>query len=100
MLAPNMVPLIRQNIINRKANYADVDLVLKHYERFRTLQHELEQLRKKRNQHATLAKQLVLLENDYEREKMMDQHAKVGKDYKKQVQEREHEIEEIEHTLV
>ena len=30
----------------------------------------------------------------------MDQHAKVGKDYKKQVQEREHEIEEIEHTLV
>ena len=28
MLAPNMVPLIRQNIINRKANYADVDIVL------------------------------------------------------------------------
>ena len=47
-----------------------------------------------------MAKQLVLLENDYEREKMMDQHAKVGKDYKKQVQEREHEIEEIENTLV
>ncbi len=32
LLAPNMIPLIKQNIINRKANYANVDLVVKHYD--------------------------------------------------------------------
>jgi len=32
-----MVPLIRQNIINRKANYADIVAVLRHYEHHRTL---------------------------------------------------------------
>lgn len=37
LLQPNMVPLIRQNIINRKANYADIDGVLRHYEHYRTL---------------------------------------------------------------
>ena len=37
-----MIPLIRQNIINRKANYANVDIVIKHYDQFRHLQHELE----------------------------------------------------------
>jgi len=37
LLQPNMVPLIRQNIINRKANYADIDAVLRHYEHHRTL---------------------------------------------------------------
>lgn len=51
-----MVPLIRQNIMNRKANYANVDIVLKHYEQYRTLLFEVEQLRAKRNSHAVLAK--------------------------------------------
>lgn len=78
-----MVPLIRQNIINRKANYADIDAVLRHYEHYRTLQHELEQIRHKRNQHALLAKTLVKIEDDAEREKLMTQHNKVGKTYKK-----------------
>lgn len=49
LLAPNMIPLIRQNIKNRKANYADVDLVVQTYEKFRVLQYEIEQLRQKRN---------------------------------------------------
>jgi seryl-tRNA synthetase len=65
MLADNMMPLIRQNIINRKASgYADADLVLKHYTRFRQLQHEVEQLRHKRNQHAQLAKQIATIADD------------------------------------
>ena len=42
ILAPNMVPLIRQNIINRQANYANVDLVLKLYEQYRTLLFEVD----------------------------------------------------------
>ena len=66
-----MIPLLKQNIINRKANYADVDAVIRHYEQYRTLQHELEQLRARRNQHAILAKTLVKLEDDQEREKLM-----------------------------
>ena len=32
ILQPNMMPLLRQNILNRKALYADADLVLKYYE--------------------------------------------------------------------
>jgi len=78
-----MIPLIKQNIKNRKANYADVDLVVQNYEKYRVLQHEIEQLRQKRNQHAQLAKQIVQMSNDLEREKMMEQHSKVGKDYKR-----------------
>ena len=38
--------------------------------------------------------------DDVEREKLMDQHTKVGKDYKRQVQDREFQLDEVEHQLV
>ena len=40
------------------------------------------------------------MEDDEKREKMMEQHGKVGKSYKLQVQEREKLVDEIEHKLV
>ena len=45
----------------------------------------MDQLRKKRNEHATLAKQLVTIADDNEREDKLKMHSKVGKTYKKQV---------------
>ena len=75
IMQPNMIPLIRQNIINRKAtSYASVDLVSNLYDKYKVLLHEVEQLRMKRNQHAALTKQIVLLENDAEREKQLKRH--------------------------
>lgn len=40
------------------------------------------------------------MDDDEKRESMMVQHGKVGKSYKKQVQDREKQIDEIEHQLV
>ena len=57
VLSENNLPLIRMNVKNRKAQgYADPDRVAIVYQKFRTLKHELDQLRKKRNDHAQVAK--------------------------------------------
>lgn len=67
-----MMPLLRQNILNRKASYADADLVLKYYEQHRATLHEIEQLRHKRNQHAQNAKSLVTIDDDEKREEALE----------------------------
>ena len=100
LCADNMLPVLRQNIKNRKAIYADIDRVHTLYAQFRTLNTEMEQLRQKRNAHAQVVKQIVLMEDDHAREKKMGQHQKVGKDYKRQLQEREKLAIEVEHELV
>jgi hypothetical protein len=51
--ADNIQPLVRQNIKHRNASaYAKPDLVTNLYSQYKTLQFEIEQLRKKRNDHA------------------------------------------------
>jgi len=57
-------------------------------------------LRKRRNDHAALAKQLVTIEDDTLREDKLKEHTKVGKTFKKQVQDREKTLEIVEHELV
>ena len=43
LMQPNMLPLLKQNVINRKASsYANVDLVYNHYQKHRSLLKELE----------------------------------------------------------
>ncbi len=79
----NILPLVRQNVKNRKANYANPDLVAQLHNQFKTLKHEIEQLRQRRNEHAAIAKQIVTMDDDEKREELMNQHAKVGKSYKK-----------------
>lgn len=101
MLQPNNLPLIRQNVKNRKADsYADPDRVLVLHNEFKTIRYELDQLRKRRNDHAALAKQLVTIEDDALREDKLKEHTKVGKTFKKQVQDREKTLEIVEHELV
>ena len=86
VLTANNMPLIRQNVRNRKADsYADPDRVLALYTDFKHIRFELDQLRKKRNEHAALAKALVTIQDDYDREDKLKKHAEVGKSYKKQV---------------
>ncbi len=52
-LTPENMPLLRQNVKNRKAeSYADPDRVLTLFNDFRQIRHELDQLRKRRNEHA------------------------------------------------
>jgi TolA-binding protein len=86
MTADNILPLVRQNIKHRNAeHYAKPDLVSNLYSQFRTLQFEIEQLRKKRNDHSQIVKQLLTIENDVEREEKMRRHGKVGKTFRKQV---------------
>ena len=80
----NILPLVRQNVKNRKAEkYANPDLVATLHHQYRTLQFEVDQLRRRRNEHAALAKQIVTMDDDDKRESMMEQHTKVGKSYKK-----------------
>ena len=85
VLTPNNMPLLRQNAKNRKANYADPDRVLTLYNDHKKIRFELDQLRKRRNEHAALAKQIVTIDDDNDREEKLKAHSKVGKTYKKQV---------------
>jgi len=57
-------------------------------------------LRQKRNQHAPLIKQILLIEQQKQREKKLEEHAAVGKDYKKDIAQREAELDEVEKQLV
>lgn len=70
-------------MINRKAEaYANPDLVNKLYEQYRVLKYDIDQLRKKRNEHAAALKNVLLLEDEGKKEKLMEQHHKVGKSFK------------------
>ena len=101
MLQAKNMPLIRQNTKNRKADvYANPDRVLQLYNDHKIIRHELDQLRKRRNDHAAITKQIVTMEDDNKREEMMKQHVKVGKTYKKQVQDREKTLDTVEDELV
>ena len=69
---------------HRKAQgYADPDRVAMLYNRFRSLRFEIDKVRKKRNEHSQLARSLVTIADDEEREKQLDRHSKVGKSYKR-----------------
>jgi seryl-tRNA synthetase len=95
------LPLIKQNVINRKATgYANPDLVNHLYEEYRRMKFEIDQLRKKRNDHSQTLKNVLLIEEDDKREKLIEQHHKVGKSFKTDLQNREKEFEQIEAQLI
>jgi len=95
------IHLIRKNVINRKANrYANPDLVAHLYNEYRTQRYELDMAINKRNEHNKLIKQVVVMEDDFKREKKLEEHHKVAKCMKTDIQNREKKIGEIEHDLV
>ncbi len=47
------LPLIKQNVLNRKAqSYSNPELVNNLYEQYKQAKYDIDQLRKKRNEHA------------------------------------------------
>ena len=57
VLTENNIPLLRQNVKNRKAqSYADPDRVVSLYNEHKQTRFELDQLRKRRNEHSQLTK--------------------------------------------
>lgn len=95
------LPLIKQNVLNRKAEgYANPDLVHNLYEQYRVLKYDIDQLRKKRNEHAASLKNVLLIEDEGKKEKLMEQHQKVGKSFKTDLQTREKEFEALEAQLI
>jgi hypothetical protein len=57
---------------------------------------EIDQLRKKRNEHAAALKNVLLIEDEEKREKLMESHHKIGKSFKNDLQNREKEFEMLE----
>jgi seryl-tRNA synthetase len=95
------LPLIRQNVINRKAQgYANADLVNHLYEEYRKAKFEIDGLRKKRNEHAAALKNVLLIEDEGKKEKLMEQHQKIGKSFKTDLNQREKEFEALEMNLI
>jgi seryl-tRNA synthetase len=95
------LPLIKQNVLNRKAgSYANPELVNHLYEEYRKLKHDIDQLRKKRNEHAAAIKNVLHIEDDQHREKLLEAHHKVGKTFKTDLQQREKDFEELEYQLI
>lgn len=70
------------------------------YEDYRRLKYDVDQLRKKRNEHAAALKNVMLIEDEAKREKLTEQHHKVGKSFKNDLAAREKEIEQIEAQLI
>lgn len=95
------LPLIKQNVLNRKADgYANPDLVNQLYEKYRVLKYDIDQLRKKRNEHAAALKNVLLIEDEDKKEKLMESHHKIGKSFKTDLQQREKDFEAIETQLI
>ena len=87
-------------MINRKAQgYANPDLVNHLYEDYRRVKYDVDQLRKKRNEHAAALKNVMLIEDDSKREKLIESHHKVGKSFKNDMLAREKEIEVIDELV-
>jgi len=57
-------------------------------------------LRKKRNEHTQLVKEIVTLEDEKQKDKLMEQHHKVGKSYKNDIAKAEKELEVLEQQLI
>ena len=70
------------------------------YEDYRRVKYDVDQLRKKRNEHAATLKNVMLIEDDSKREKLIESHHKVGKSFKNDLLSREKEIEVIEAQLI
>lgn len=67
------LPLIKQNVLNRKASgYANPDLVNHLYEDYKRMKFDIDQLRKKRNEHAAAIKNVLLIEDDAKRERLTE----------------------------
>jgi hypothetical protein len=60
----------------------------------------VDQLRRKRNEHAAALKNVMLIEEDSKREKLIEAHHKVGKSFKTDLANREKNIEHIEAQLI
>ena len=54
-----------------------------------TQKEEIDEQRRKRNQHSSLTKQILTMEDDLKREKKMEEHVRVGKCLKKSIQSQE-----------
>ena len=54
-----------------------------------TQKEEIDDQRRKRNQHSGLTKQILTMEDDLKREKKMEEHVRVGKCLKKSIQSQE-----------
>lgn len=52
------------------------------YEEYRKAKFEIDGLRKRRNEHSTALKNVLLIEDEGKREKLMEAHHKVGKSFK------------------
>lgn len=88
-------------MFNRKADgYANPDLVNQLYERYRVLKFDIDQLRKKRNEHAADLKNVLLIEDEDKKDKLMESHHKIGKSFKTDLQQREKDFEGVEAQLI
>lgn len=80
--------------INVFVEYANPDLVNHLYEEYRKKKYEIDMLRKRRNEHSAAyfyfhinkilyrLKSILVMEDEGKKEKLMEQHHKIGKSFK------------------
>lgn len=56
------------------------------YEEYRRAKFEIDGLRKKRNEHSSALKNVLLIEDEGKRDKLIEAHHKVGKSFKNDLQ--------------
>ena len=54
----------------------------------------------KRNKHAGVMKQVLSIQEDLKRERKLEEHKRVGKCLKKDIQKQENKLDELENQLV
>ena len=69
----NNIELIKQNTINRKAqSYANPQLVELLYQEYRIKKKELDEVRKAKNNHNAVMKQVLTIEDDVKRQNKLE----------------------------
>lgn len=70
------------------------------FEKYKQKRFDIDQMRKRRNEHAAYLKQIKAIPHDSEREKQLDRHHSIGITFKKDVKRYEDELRELEGLLM
>ena len=70
---------------NRNYTYARPHLIAQLYIKYREQRYAIDQLRKRRNEHATNIRNVLAIEKDHKREQQMRRHQKIGVSFKNDI---------------
>ncbi|CAI2365143.1 unnamed protein product [Moneuplotes crassus] len=94
------IGLIEQNCRNRNAIGANPRVVSRYYDHYKQRRYEIDQLRRRRNEHAKAIKNIQSIADDDERSEKLRKYKNVGVSFKEDLKRYEDDLKIIEYNLM